>query len=519
MKRILDQRPSSPMDYGHDQQEDGPGDGGVRDMAPGQVPAGGAGVGEQAGRALPPMVFPGPLAFQPAPVMLPAPDALVSPAAPASPSALVDARERRDSDQIRLFIRALATDDAGVASMKKGAILLFAAHLGHLGLVEALLAAGAKVNFADLTYGKSALNTAAERGHVEFVSRLLKHPEIECDKLDTCGYSALMISVMNNHPDVVNCLLAAGAQVNLANPTNGNTALIIAATNGYGDSVKRLLAQTGIKRDMRDTSGHNALMWAARKNHLDVVNCLLDAGAKVNLVNPTNGSTALIIAAYKGHVDVVRRLLAQPGIELNISDADGDSALMCAVKKNRPDAMDCLLAARVQFNLPYILHEAVSHHHAGIVEVLFRRGVQRSDLPADLSPSTMSFVAAIEDLAAELNASAPALPGPEQAKAFFEELTDKLAGDHLSDESMLRWLQGKGLRRAGAVELLAVLAGEQAPWKIPDASRQQKMLYCLGAISRLPALGGAGKVRKLYGDAGISAAAVERLGGAADDSH
>jgi ankyrin repeat protein len=403
--------------------------------------------------------------------------------------------------------------DCDKVNAEGSSALMIAAGNNHLDVVGCLLAAGAQVNLASANDGWTALMYAAGEGHVAVVRRLLAQPGIDCDKVNADGNSALMIAADEYHPDVVDRLLDAGAQVNLANPKDGETALMIASRSDDVEIVRRLLAHPRIECDKANADGDSALMIAADNNHLDVVGCLLDAGAQVNLANEKDGWTALIYAAGEGHLAVVRRLLDQPGIEPDKLDADGDSALAIAAGNNRPAVVDCLLAAGAQVDFSGELKEAVRIGSAALVEVLFRHGAQRSDITVPLTGQPDWFVAAIEDLAAELDTSAPALPGPAQAQAFFSELSDRLASHQETGEDPLQWLTAKGLRCAYAQQLTAMLNGAQSPWTTAGASRQQKMVYCLSAISRLPALGAAGEMLKLYQDAGISAAAVERLGG------
>ena len=261
-----------------------------------------------------------------------------------------------------------------------------------------------------------------------------------------------------------------------------------------------------------DAYGDSALILAAANNHPSAVDCLLDAGAQVNLANAKTGLTALMAAADRGHIEIVRRLLKEPGIAYDKLDADGDSALLLAAEDNHPSVVNALLVAGAHVNFDEALTQALSTNSAAIVEVLFRHGGQLSAISELLTNEPDWFVVTVEDLAADCNTSAPALPAPDQAQAFFDQLIELLAKGQDTDEDLLQWLKDKGLRSAVARELLVLLNGAHAPWTADSASVQQKMVYCLGAFSHLPALGAAAEVLKLYQDAGISAAATERLG-------
>jgi hypothetical protein len=201
---------------------------------------------QEAPSALPPMVFPGPLAYQPVPLIPPgasAPEPLPIPAGPGSPvvasnsasqpassgsdpdgadlqvariSHLAAALMQADFDRVLELISELGMSTvAGQAPVPGDPPLVYAAHLGHLGRINALLDAGVEVNLAHSKTGSTALMAAAIGGHVEIVQRLLNKPGIERDKLAANGDSALTIPLRNKQPGVVDCLLDAGVRVDL----------------------------------------------------------------------------------------------------------------------------------------------------------------------------------------------------------------------------------------------------------------------------------------------------------------
>ena len=87
-----------------------------------------------------------------------------------------------------------------------------------------------------------------------------------------------------------------------------NYPLLYAAQGGNPQIVQFLLAGGADVNYQHGNTRINALMLAAGANHLDVVKILLDAGADVNNGNDDN-STALMIAAYKGYQEMVETLL------------------------------------------------------------------------------------------------------------------------------------------------------------------------------------------------------------------
>ena len=189
----------------------------------------------------------------------------------------------------------------------------------------------------------------------------------------------LIDAVALNQLDVVDRLLAAGANVNAANNL-GITALGFAISLGRLDIVNRLLA-VGPNVNSVDNEGKTALMRAVEKGCLDIVNRLLAVGANVNSVDNV-GKTALMRAAMLGRLDVVNRLLGA-GANVNTADTFGRTALMIAAMLGRLDVVNKLLASGANVNSvdnigKTALTRAVEKGHLDIVNRL-------RDAGADLS--------------------------------------------------------------------------------------------------------------------------------------
>lgn len=93
-----------------------------------------------------------------------------------------------------------------------------AAGRGSLDIVEAFLAAGANVNVRaiDGQSRRTALQVAAELGHVDVVKILLQHGadvEASTDLPSPFNVTALTLAKLNKHSRCVNLLLKHGAKV------------------------------------------------------------------------------------------------------------------------------------------------------------------------------------------------------------------------------------------------------------------------------------------------------------------
>jgi ankyrin repeat protein len=100
-----------------------------------------------------------------------------------------------------------------------------------------------------------------------------------------------------------------------------------AARDGYADIVDLLLAR-GAEPNARNKSGATPLIVAALNNQAQIVQRLIVAGARIDDQNH-QGWTALMYAAWKGHRDMVQ-LLLENGANPSVRDKEEKTALMYA---------------------------------------------------------------------------------------------------------------------------------------------------------------------------------------------
>ncbi len=235
---------------------------------------------------------------------------------------------------------------------------------GDLAAVRRALQEGANPNAADDTgtiryegdKASNALICAASKSHLDLVNLLLA-AGADPNAANKRGGTALMAA--NDDVRVAQTLLAAGADPNAVNKL-GETPLFYQAGADDPARVAELLA-AGAEVNAVNKRGETALMQAlapyVHDSHPEVVKVLLEAGADPNAVDH-NGATTLMWAMgqwwhTKDSDDIVVRnvqLLLAAGAEVNAVDKHGGTALMAATDAGSVEAVKTLLAAGADVN-------------------------------------------------------------------------------------------------------------------------------------------------------------------------
>ncbi|SMG48765.1 ankyrin repeat domain-containing protein [Paraburkholderia susongensis] len=133
---------------------------------------------------------------------------------------------------------------------------------------------------------------AARAGRTDIVQALISaHFPLETTTHE--GYTALILSAYDNHPESLKALLAAGANACAAD-RNGNTALMGALFKGE-TNIAMMLLDTHCDIDQPNNAGETALSFAALFGRLDMIPVLVAHGANANHVD-ARGATALQMA-------------------------------------------------------------------------------------------------------------------------------------------------------------------------------------------------------------------------------
>ena len=226
-------------------------------------------------------------------------------------------------------------------------VLLWATYAVDHELVRALLKAGAKANVTN-RYGSSPLIEAVKLGDVELVGMLLD-AGANPNSANQDNQTALMLASNIGSLKIAQLLIKRGAKVNAVEGFRGQTALMWAADNhpdivdlliAHGADVKLRATSDDWPRQMtsepraqfRQTGGLTALLYATRSGCYRCAVAIVKAGADVNQPNP-DGITPLINALDNRSFDIAMFLLDK-GANPSTWDMSGRTPLYVAVDMN-----------------------------------------------------------------------------------------------------------------------------------------------------------------------------------------
>ena len=226
--------------------------------------------------------------------------------------------------------------------------LMWATYKVDRDLVRALLKAGAKANVTN-NFGSSPLAEAVKLGDVE-MTRMLLDARADADSANQDNQTALMLASSIGSLEIAKLLIAKGASVNAVENYRGQTALMWAAGQNHPDIVDLLLAHRAdvkvrAKHDdwprqmtsepraqFRPTGGLTALLYAIRGSCYRCAVAIVKAGADVNQPNP-DGITPLISAIDNRAYDIAMFLLDK-GANPSAWDMYGRTPLYVAIDMN-----------------------------------------------------------------------------------------------------------------------------------------------------------------------------------------
>ena len=176
-------------------------------------------------------------------------------------------------------------------------VILKATYYGKRDVVEALLASGVQLNIFE----------AAATGQTDRIRTLLEDDPALVNAYSPDGFAPLSLAVFFGHPETVEALLAAGAEVNAAS---------------------------------RETMKLTPLASAMAAGQNQIARTLIDNGANVN-AKGENDLTPLHTAAARGNIEAAT-LLLEHGADINATTKDGKKPTSYAEERNHPEMVEFL---------------------------------------------------------------------------------------------------------------------------------------------------------------------------------
>jgi uncharacterized protein len=207
----------------------------------------------------------------------------------------------------------------------------------------------------------AALFDAIRAGDVERVKSMVSAEPALINARGGTGESAILTAVYHRQKEIVNLLVARGADLSLfeacaagemerverlmesdpseinAFSSDGWTPLHLAAFFGHPRVAEYLLARAAdVTARSRNSNANTPLHAALAGNSTMVAGLLMGAGADVN-ASDGGGWRPLHIAAANNNIDAMKTLIAQ-GADVAASNREGQTALSLAQEKNQREA-------------------------------------------------------------------------------------------------------------------------------------------------------------------------------------
>ncbi len=195
---------------------------------------------------------------------------------------------------------------------------------GHadIELLDFLIKNGADVNQTSNT--KYPLHIAIDQNNLPAVKLLVEKGALV--NAFSGFYNTIDHAIMKESKDIVEYLLAQGADVNKKNTIGRSPLHLALSLNYYQFQIVTLLINHGADIHAPDEDGKTALHHACRNGTFKAAQLLLEHGAAVN-TRDCSGNTPLILAVNSGECQALVQLLLSYGADPNAIDNEDMSVL------------------------------------------------------------------------------------------------------------------------------------------------------------------------------------------------
>ncbi len=178
-----------------------------------------------------------------------------------------------------------------------------------------------------------------------------ENPNINLNFSREYNGTPLACAVLGKHKDIIEFLIASGADVNYAGEIGTESLLHLAAQKAGCSNIIKILLKAGADPNKKTAYSLLSLNLAVQNRDLLAVKALLEASADINATDNYD-RTALIYAAQIGDKRIISYLISQKSIILDHSDIRGYDALMYAVSNKHTAVVEQLLKAGFRIEKP-----------------------------------------------------------------------------------------------------------------------------------------------------------------------
>jgi ankyrin repeat protein len=187
---------------------------------------------------------------------------------------------------------------------------------------------------AAVTEAEEKFIRAISDGDEKAVASMLATSPALAKTTNGSGVPALVLSIGNEHPEIVELLLKKGADPNDAGKGVSTPVGAAMALKYSAREMKALINAGGNVNYTSNAFRQTPLMIVARSGDLEMAELLLKKGAKVNVSDDAAGWSVLHYAALGANADLVK-LVIKIGAKLDATDKNGKTALAFAQTAGR----------------------------------------------------------------------------------------------------------------------------------------------------------------------------------------
>ena len=173
-------------------------------------------------------------------------------------------------------------------------VILKATYYGKRDVVEELLASGVQLNIFE----------AAATGQTDRVRTLIEEDPALVNSYSPDGFAPLGLAAFFGHPQTVDALLAAGAEVNAPSRETMKLTPLASAMATAQNQIARTLIAHGANVNARGDNDVTPLHTAAARGNIEAATFLLDHGADINATTK-DGKKPVSYAEERNQPDMV----------------------------------------------------------------------------------------------------------------------------------------------------------------------------------------------------------------------